>query len=227
MKWNIWVIAMLIIVIAMFAVGGVLFSQMPSEMASHWNAAGQADGTISRLWGVFLFPIISLGLVGLFLIIPRIDPLRSNIQKFKSYYYGFILIFLVYFFYIYILTLLWNLDLRFDMTRALMPAVGVLFIVAGLMVLKAKRNFFIGIRTPWTLSSDEVWDRTHRLGGRLFIATGIITAILAAFFPEFAVWIMLGLILAVTLFSIVYSYLIFHKLEKEGKITLVPPTLKK
>jgi len=227
MKRNIWIIAMLMIVLAMFAVGGALFSQMSAQMASHWNAAGEPDGTISRFWGVFLFPIISLGLLGLFLIIPRIDPLRANIQKFKGYYYGFIVVFLVYFLYVYILTLLWNLDLRFDMTRALMPAIGVLFIVIGLMVFKAKRNYFIGIRTPWTLSSDEVWDRTHKLGGRLFIAAGIITAILAVFLSEIAIWVMLGLVLATALFTIVYSYVIFHKLEKEEKVTLVPPSLRK
>jgi uncharacterized membrane protein len=227
MKKNIWVIAMIIIVLAMFVVGGALFSQMPVQMASHWNAAGEADGTISKFWGVFLFPIISLGLLGLFLIIPRIDPLRANIQKFKSYYYGFIVVFLVYFLYVYILTLLWNLDSRFDMTQALMPAIGVLFIVIGLMMLKAKRNYFIGIRTPWTLSSDEVWDRTHKLGGRLFIAAGIITAILTVFLSKIAIWVMLGLVLATALFSIIYSYVIFHKLEKEGKVTLVPPSLRK
>jgi uncharacterized membrane protein len=227
MKKNIWVIAMIIIVLAMFVVGGALFSQMPVQMATHWNAAGEADGTISKFWGVFLFPIISLGLLGLFLIIPRIDPLRANIQKFKSYYYGFIVVFLVYFLYVYILTLLWNLDSRFDMTQALMPAIGVLFIVIGLMMLKAKRNYFIGIRTPWTLSSDEVWDRTHKLGGRLFIAAGIITAILTVFLSKIAIWVMLGLVLATALFSIIYSYVIFHKLEKEGKVTLVPPSLRK
>jgi uncharacterized membrane protein len=227
MKKNIWVIAMIIIVLAMFVVGGALFSQMPVQMATHWNAAGEADGTISKFWGVFLFPIISLGLLGLFLIIPRIDPLRANIQKFKSYYYGFIVVFLVYFLYVYILTLLWNLDSRFDMTQALMPAIGVLFIVIGLMMLKAKRNYFIGIRTPWTLSSDEVWDRTHKLGGRLFIAADIITAILTVFLSKIAIWVMLGLVLATALFSIIYSYVIFHKLEKEGKVTLVPPSLRK
>jgi uncharacterized membrane protein len=227
MKRYIGIIAMLVLVIAMFAVGGALFSQMPAQMVSHWNAAGEVNGTISRFWGVFLFPIISLGLLGLFLIIPRIDPLRINIQKFKGYYYGFIVVCLVYFFYIYVLSLLWNLDLRFDMMGALMPAIGVLFLVVGLMMLKAKRNFFIGIRTPWTLSSDEVWDRTHKLGGRLFIAVGIITAILAAFLSEIAIWVMLGMVLATALFSIIYSYAIFHKLEKEGKVTLVPPTLRK
>ena len=227
MKLNIWVIAAVIIVLAMFAVGGALISQMPAQMASHWNAEGEANGTMSRFWGVFLVPIMSLGLMGLFLAIPRIDPLRANIEKFKNYYYGFITLFFVYFFYVYILTLLWNLDFRFDVSRALMPAIGVLFIFVGLMILKAKRNFFIGIRTPWTLSSDEVWDRTHKVGGRLFIGVGIITTILTAFMSEIAIWVMLGMVMATGVFSIVYSYTIFHKLEKEGKSTLVTHNLRK
>jgi uncharacterized membrane protein len=227
MKTNFWIISMIVIVVAMFAVGVALFSQMPVQMASHWNAAGEADDTISRFWGVFLFPIVSLGLLGLLLLIPRIDPLRANIQKFKSYYYGFIVVFLIYFLYVYILTLLWNLDLRFDMTRALMPAIGILFIVIGLMMIKAKRNYFIGIRTPWTLSSDEVWDRTHKLGGRLFIMIGIVTAILAILLSTVAIWVMLGLMLAAVLYTVVYSYVIFHKLEKEGKIRLLPQNERK
>lgn len=222
MKRHIWAIAAIVIVVAMFATGGTLFSRMPAEMASHWNAAGEANGTMSRFWGVFLVPIMSLGLLGLFLIIPRIDPLRANIEKFQNYYYGFITVFLIYFFYVYVLTLLWSLDFRFDMTRALMPAIGVLFIFVGLMTLKAKRNFFIGIRNPWTLSSEEVWDRTHKLGGRLFIAAGIVTTILTMFLAEIAIWVMVGMVMVTSLFSYVYSYLVFHKLEKEGKATLSP-----
>jgi uncharacterized membrane protein len=113
------------------------------------------------------------------------------------------------------------------MTRMLMPAMGALFVTIGFLMLKAKRNFFIGIRTPWTLSSDEVWDRTHKLGGKLFIAVGIITAVLTVLTFNTAMWVMVGLILAVALFTTVYSYIIFHKLEKEGKVTLAYPYIKK
>jgi uncharacterized membrane protein len=227
MKLNYWIIAVLVIVFAMFAVGGALYSQLPSTVATHWNGAGEVNGTMSKFWGVFFIPLLILGLTGLFLAIPNIDPLRSNIQKFKNYYYGFIIVFLVYFFYIYVLSLYWNLNSHFNMTRMLMPAMGALFVTIGFLMLKAKRNFFIGIRTPWTLSSDEVWDRTHKLGGKLFIAVGIITAVLTVLTFDTAIWVMLGLILAVALFTIVYSYVIFHKLEKEGKVTLTYPYLKK
>jgi uncharacterized membrane protein len=220
MKRNFWIWVMIANVIIGFIVGGALFSQMPEMMASHWNASGEADGYISRFWGVFLFPFISLGLLLLLLVIPKIDPLRTNIEKFKGYYYGFAAVFLVYFLYIYILTLIWSLDVRFDMNRALMPAIGILFIVAGIMMGKAKRNYLIGIRTPWTLSNDEVWNRTHKLGSRLFIITGFIVALLAIFITSTVVYVMLGLVLATALISIIYSYVVYKRLEKAGKINL-------
>jgi uncharacterized membrane protein len=227
MKLNYWIVAIIVIVFAMFAVGGALYGQLPAIMASHWNAAGDVNGTMSKFWGVFFLPLLSLAITALLLVIPNIDPLKTNIQKFKNYYYAFIIVFLVYFFYIYMLTLLSNLNVAFDMTRMLMPAMGVFFAVIGFMMLKAKRNFFIGIRTPWTLSSDEVWDKTHKLGGKLFIAAGVITAAFGFLTGEIAIWVMLGLILGVAVFTTVYSYIIFHKLEKEGKVTLSSPFLKK
>ena len=227
MKLNYWIIAELVIVFATFAVGGALYSQLPSTVATHWNGAGEVNGTMPKFWGVFFIPLLILGVTGLLVAIPNIDPLKSNIQKFKNYYYGFVIVFLVYFFYIYVLSLYWNLNSHFDMTRMLMPAMGALFVTIGFLMLKAKRNFFIGIRTPWTLSSDEVWNRTHKLGGKLFIAVGIITAVLTVLTFDTAMWVMVGLILAVALFTTVYSYIIFHKLEKEGKVTLAYPYLKK
>jgi uncharacterized membrane protein len=227
MKRNYWLLAMIAFALAGFIIGGVLYGQMPDPMASHWNAAGEADGTISRFWGVFLIPVISLGVMLLFLAIPLIDPLRANIQKFKGYYYGFAAIFMVYFLYIYILTMLWNLDMRFDMTKALMPAIGILFIVAGAMMRKAKRNYMVGIRTPWTLASDTVWERTHKLGGWLFIGAGIVIGILAVFLTSAIFWILIGLILAVTLFSVIYSFVIYKQLEKAGKLPPNPTPLNK
>jgi uncharacterized membrane protein len=227
MKRNFWPLAMIAIVLAGFIIGAALFGQMPDPMASHWNAAGEADGTISRFWGVFLIPVISLGVLLLFLAIPRIDPLRANIDKFKGYYYGFATVFMIYFLYIYILTMLWNLDMRFDMTKALMPAMGILFIFVGAMIRKAKRNYMVGIRTPWTLASDEVWERTHKLGGWLFIGAGVVIGILAIFLTTATFWVLIGLILGVTVFTMIYSYVIYKKLEKAGKIPPNPMLMHK
>ncbi|MFA7169753.1 MAG: SdpI family protein [Candidatus Paceibacterota bacterium] len=166
-----------------------------------------------KVWGLFLLPIMSLMLFGLFLIIPKIDPLKANVAKFQKYFDGFILVFEIFFLYIYLLTISWSLGSRFDMTAVMMPALAILFYYMGILVGQAERNFFIGIRTPWTLSSDTVWKKTHRLGGKLFKAVAVLTA-LGFFFPAYAILLMLLPVIGVSIYLTVYSYFEFKK-EKD------------
>jgi uncharacterized membrane protein len=206
-KSNIIISAVILI---SFVVGIYYYPQMPDKMASHWNAQGQVDGYMSKFWGLFLMPIIS---VGLFMLIPKIDPLKENIEKFRKYFDGFIVIVVLFLLYIYILILLWNLGRRFDMGQALAPSIGLLFYFAGILIENSKRNWFIGIRTPWTLSSESVWDKTHRIGGRLFKAAGLI-AFFGVFTKKYAILIIVVPIVLVSLYTIVYSYFEYQKETK-------------
>jgi uncharacterized membrane protein len=199
-------------VLAFFVLAGAFYPSMPDPMVAHWNTAGEGDGTISRFWGLFLLPIFSLVVTAVLLVVPKIDPLKANIEKFKGYYLGFILVFLAYFLYVYVLTLVWNLGYEFNFTQMIMPAAALFMFVVGIMVGKAKRNYFIGIRTPWTLSSDEVWDRTHRLGGTLFKVAAVLIFLLS-FVPEIAVYALIVLAVGMTLFLVVYSYVAFRNLR--------------
>lgn len=188
-----------------------VYGRLPEQMASHWNTTNQVDGYISRFWGAFLMPVISVGMLLLFLVIPQIDPLKANIAKFREYFNAFIVLIIGFMVYMHILTMLWNLGYdRFNMGAAMLPAMGLIFIFAGIMMRQAKRNFFIGIRTPWTLSSDHVWDETHRLGSILFIASGIL-ALFGAFFPDYAIWFIMVPVLGSTLFLLVYSYILYQR----------------
>ncbi len=211
MKLSKIVLATAGLVLVYFILGTALYSSMPEVMASHWDAAGQVNGTISRFWGVFLFPLFSLSISLILLAVPRIDPLRANIQKFKGYYYGFIIAFQIYFLYIYMLTLVWNLGFKFDFSTAVIPSIGFLMFFLGILISKAKRNFFIGIRTPWTLSSDEVWDRTHHVGGIIFKVAGLIVVLLA-FAPAVAIYSLIIIMFGTTLGLVVYSYVLYRKL---------------
>jgi uncharacterized membrane protein len=116
-------------------------------------------------------------------------------------------------FYIFLLTLFWNLGYRVGMTQAISPAMVILFFFIGAIMNKLERNWFIGIRTPWILSSDEVWKKTYKLGGKLFMFAGII-ALLGAFFPDYAIWLIFAPILIVIVFVIVYSYFDYKQLKK-------------
>ena len=188
-----------------------VFDRLPDQMASHWNTANQVDGYMSRFWGVFLMPLVAVGMLAFFLVIPNIDPLKANIAKFRNTFNTFITLIVAFMIYMHILTMLWNLGFdQFNMGTAMLPALGLIFIFAGIMMRQAKRNFFIGIRTPWTLSSDHVWDKTHRIGSTLFIVSGIL-ALLGAFFADLAIWFILIPVLGSTLFLLVYSYVLYQQ----------------
>jgi uncharacterized membrane protein len=206
------VIVSLIIIVVAIALSAAVYPRLPAAMASHWGADDQVNGTISRFWGACLVPLMSVGMLGLFLLIPMIDPMRANIASFRRIFNVFIVLLMAFMLYIHVLTLLWNLGVQtFRMSTALLPALGLIFILAGVMMRQSKRNFFIGIRTPWTLSSDRVWEGTHRLGAVLFIASGGV-ALLAAFFPgSAAFWLVIGPVMASTLIVVVYSYMLWRE----------------
>lgn len=202
---------MLGIISVSLLVGIYAYPKMPDMMASHWNAQGQVNGYVPRFWGLFLMPALSVVLLLAFVLIPKIDPLKANIEKFRGHYEGFVAIVTAFLFYIYLLTLLWNAGLTFNMVRFLSPVLGVLFYYSGILVENAKRNWFIGIRTPWTLSSESVWNRTHAIGGKLFkIAGGI--AFLGVLFPDYALFLMIAPAVLSAAYVAVYSYLEYEKL---------------
>jgi uncharacterized membrane protein len=187
---------------------------MPYDMASHWNAAGEVDGYISKFWGLFLMPIISVAMFLLFVFLPLLDPLKDNVKKFRSYYDGFMIMMTAFMFYLYVLTLMWNIGYKFNMLIWLTPSFAILFYYSGMLMEHAKRNWFIGIKTPWTLSSDDVWDKTHKLGAKLFKLTGII-CLLGMILPVYAIWFVLVPVLSTSVVTIVYSYVLYKRKGKK------------
>ncbi len=207
------ILVSIIILISVIA-GVVIYDRLPDPMASHWNINDEVDGYMSKFWGVFMLPIVSLGMLGLFLLIPHLDPLKENIAEFRGTFNLFIVLITLFLGYVWKLSIFWNLGFRFfKMGAALLPALGLLFIFIGYMIRSAKRNWFIGIRTPWTLSSDTVWAEVHRLGGILFMVSGVI-AIFGAFFGAQAIWLTLVPILGSTVYLYVYSYILYQREAK-------------
>ncbi len=206
-------LVIIVLILISFGLGTYFFPQMPDKMAFHWNIKGEADGYMSKFWGLFLMPIISLGLFLLFLLIPKVDPLKANIEKFRKYFDGFIVLIMVFLFYIYLLSIAWNLGKRFDMCQMMAPALGMLFYYCGILTENAKRNWFIGIRTPWTLSSESVWDKTHKIGGKLFKIVGLI-AFLGIIFPNYVFYFILVPVFLAAFYTITYSYFEYQKETK-------------
>lgn len=203
-----------LVLIAIAAIAGFLLTdQLPDPMPSHWNAAGEVDGYMEKFWGVWLMPLMTLGITLILAGVPYIDPLKANIEQFRSLYNFFIVGFVIYMLYVYALTLAASLGYEFNMTTMMLPAIGLLFIVLSILIKNAKRNFFIGIRTPWTLSNDYVWEETHKFGSWTFMAGGVIT-IVSGFFGENGIWLMLAGVLIAAFLPVVYSYIVFARLEK-------------
>jgi len=202
-----------IIIILSFVLAGIFYQYLPDKIMSHWNSKGEADGYMTKLWGLFLIPIISIAIFILFCLIPKIDPLKNNIQKFRKHYNLFILLFVIFMFYIESIIIIANIGYNINMNILIMPAIGILIFFIGFILEKAKRNWFIGIRTPWTLSSDKVWDETHKLGSRLFKLSGIL-AIIGVFFGKFGFLFVLIPIMISTIFLLIYSYLLYRKVNK-------------
>jgi len=189
--------------------------QLPEQMASHWNIEGKVDGYMPKTIGLFFMPILAAIVYALFIYLPKLDPLKANYKSFMNEYDMMIALVIGFFYYVYLLTLAFNLGYSFDMVQFLSPAFGILFYVMGIIVGKAKQNWFVGIRTPWTLSSEKVWEKTHKICGDLFRAAGIV-AFLGLAFPKIMFVASIAILVATSIFGIVYSYIEFGK-EKRGK----------
>ncbi len=205
------------IVLLSFLISVYLYPQMPEKMASHWNAKGEVDGCMSKFWALFLSPLILTAVVLFFLILPRIDPLRANIEEFRKYYDGFIILVSVFMLSIQLQVILWNFGIKVRPTLTLPIGLGLLMYYSGILCENSKRNWFMGIKTPWTLSSDMVWQKTHKIAGKLLKIAAIIT--FGGVFCRNHVCRLLFLIvpLAVAVFyPAVYSYFEYQKEVKRS-----------
>lgn len=191
-----------------------LYPRLPSELAVHWSG-GQPDGYMSRFWGAALLPLIIVGVVGLFAVLPRIDPLRENIQEFKEYYGRFFVLLAGFLAYLQFVVLAFNLGLVANVTAWLAPALGVLLYFVGMVLQRSERNWFLGVRTPWTLSSDRVWRKTNELVGKLLKASAFFAAA-GMFFPRYMTYLVAVPLASAAFYAFVYSYLVYRRENQCG-----------
>jgi uncharacterized membrane protein len=190
----------------------------PDRVAVHWNAAGEVDRWGSRATGLLVPPLVGLGLYLLLLFAPRIDPGRANYASFPDTYLLIRTAVLAVVAFFYGVTCLSARGVAVSMQVVAPLAVGVLFVVIGSVMGKIRPNWFVGIRTPWTISSKVAWVRTHRLGGWLFIAIGLAFVVAGVFGgPLRAPWIV-GAVLGMVAVLFVYSYFAWR-----GDPDKVPP----
>lgn len=199
--------------LAMIA-GSFLFSAavylwLPDQIPSHWNLAGEIDGTMSKGWGAFMMPLIMLGLFGVFQVIPALSPKGYGIEASNSGFVGIRIAVLALFALLNVLILLAALGAPIAMGSAVSIAVGGLLAVLGWFLDRLPRNFYVGIRTPWTIVDEDNWTRTHRLGKWLFMAAGLVMVIGGIMGAN--AFVIVAAVIGAGLGPMIYSYLIYRQ----------------
>ncbi len=208
-----------LVVVAALVLSLVFFGQVPDRVDSHWDEQGRVNGSMPRFWGMFLMPLMMAGVTILMIFLPKIDPLNPNFTGFQNYYYGFILVFNVFMLLVHAYMILWNAQIiQFTPNIMVSIGTGLILYASGVLIQHAKRNWFAGIRTPWTLSSETVWDKTHHLGGYLFKAAGILI-FFSVFVPKLAVWLILASSLGISAVTVGYSYIVYRQ-EQRAKASM-------
>ena len=164
----------LILTLAAFATTIIFYKSLPDLIPIHWNIYGEVDNYAKKSIGAFMPPFLMLLIWPAMIYLPKLDPKKENYKTFQASY-DIIIGFLVSFFFgLHVITLLSSLGYRIAINKFLFIMLGLLFMVIGNYLPKAKSNYFYGVRTPWTLSSEISWKRTHRLAGKLFVASGLL-----------------------------------------------------
>lgn len=198
-------------ILIVLAAAGWLYPRLPAQLPVHWDLHGQVDGRLPRLWGA-VFPALTILVLALLTtLLPRISPRQFEIRPFAATFGVMMLAIQGVVLVIGLAVLLAGAGYALPIPAIAMLAVGVLLMVLGNYMGKLRKNFFIGIRTPWTLASDAVWERTHRLAGWLFVFAGAV--IVAGVLLGAPLWLALAAIAAATLVPVGYSLWIYRRLD--------------
>ncbi|MFC1626811.1 SdpI family protein [Patescibacteria group bacterium] len=191
--------------------GIYFYSHFPDQVANHWNFEGIVDGYTNKTIGAFAIPLLLTAMYLLFRVLPSIDPRQNRYAEFQKTYLSFRTVIMGFLFIIYILMGIFNLDFPINIGTFIPGLVGILMIIIGNFMGKIKPNWFMGIRTPWTLSSDAVWNKTHRVGGYLFALFGILIIISPFLQKTYSMMTFIGGTLIAVGGTVIYSYIAYRK----------------
>lgn len=203
-------VSILIFALVPILIVGVLYPQLPAEIPVHWGMNGEVDGYGPK-WMQLLLAVGGLGIYGLLLVVPKIDPKRANIARFASKYELLRLGVQIFFAGMIVITTYVGLGYAIDVALIVRVGISCLFIFIGNYLGKMKQNYMIGIKTPWTLADNEVWERTHRLGGYVWVGFGLVMLASAFATGPVATAVFLISIFAMVIIPFVYSYIIFQQ----------------
>ncbi|WP_206064212.1 SdpI family protein [Oleiagrimonas sp. C23AA] len=212
-RQGMWVSGLFVVIAAVAALW--LYPQLPARVPVHWNAHGQINGLWTRPWAA-LFPAAMVALLAaLTVLLPKISPRRFEIRPFGRVFVLIMLATQALVLVVGLATLISAAGHAVSVPRVAILAVGVLLMVLGNYMGKLRKNFFVGIRTPWTLASEATWERTHRAGGWVFMAAGLL--VLVGTLMGLPLGVAIALIIAAALLPALYSFFVYWRLEGKAK----------
>lgn len=195
-----------VVILLPILTGLVLWNQLPDQLPFHWNAAGEVDGWASKPVAVFGTPLLMLAMQWLCVVATSADPKRKNHPDKILHLIFWLIPVLTVFLSVATYAGAMSTNIRIEL---ILPALmGVLFVIIGNYLPKCQQNYTIGIKLPWTLHSEENWNKTHRFAGFLWVICGLLM-MFTGFFGS--IWILLPIILAMVLPPFLYSYLLYRK----------------
>lgn len=201
----------LVLVALAFVLTLAFYGQLPESVPTHWNARGEANGFTPKPWGPFVLPLVMTAVYAIRALVPRVSPRGYDVETFRGVFETLLVAILAFLLLVHVLTLLTGAGMDVPMARAIYAGLGLLFVVMGNVMGKVRKNFFVGIRTPWTLANDEVWLLTHRLAGKLFVGSGIVlfvAGLVGAGTP-----VVLIAVVVTGVVPIAYSYVVYRRLS--------------
>lgn len=216
MKPRTYYVLALLLLVAVSGATLVVSPRLPDTIPTHWNIHGEIDGYGHKPVALLLMPMTMAGLLALFRFLPWLSPRRFEVESFRPTYLSVMLLVLALLAYLHTLMIWAAWSGTADVSRYLVGGVFLFFALVGNVLGRVKRNFWIGIRTPWTLASERVWIDTHRFAARMFVGVGGLgfVAVLAGLPTAIA----FGLFLASVLVSVLYSLILYKRLERRGEV---------
>jgi uncharacterized membrane protein len=194
----------------------VVYPRLPEEVPTHWNIRGEIDAWGHKSWAAFLTPGAMTLMLALFRVLPWLSPKHFELDTFRKTYDFIVLLVMALFAYLGVLLILPGLGVDVRIDRSLLGGVCLFFMLLGNVLGKVQRNFFVGVRTPWTLASDRVWADTHRVAAWVFVGMGLVglVAAIAGTHPLISITAIILGALGVVLFSLVR----YKQLERRGML---------
>ena len=209
-------VAGILLIAAVLAATAVVYSHLPGMVPTHWDARGNVNGWEAK-WTLFLInPAIMAGTLLLFAALPWLSPRQFEVDSFRSTYLYIMVVILAMLAYVHALLLAAGLSAGLDMNRAIMGGVSLLIALLGNVLGKVRRNFYVGVRTPWTIANEQVWNSTHRLAAKTFFAGGLMGFLSVLLHGPF--WLPVAIIIAAALIPVIYSLVFYKQLERNGKL---------